>query len=220
MNGHPLSLSGETLIARPAGTLWWPAQRLLAVADLHLGKSGRMARRAGALLPPYETAETLARLEVEVAAVNPAVVVALGDSFDDDACAGEAAAETQAALARLAAGRRWVWVAGNHDPLPPGLGGEAVEAFSLGPLTFRHIADPAAQGEVSGHFHPKARVAGPMRPCFLADAIRVILPAFGAYTGGLDCREAALSGLMGARALAILTGRNAIPCPMPRGAAA
>jgi DNA ligase-associated metallophosphoesterase len=220
MNGYALTLAGETLVARPAGSLWWPAARLLAVADLHIGKSGRMARRAGTLLPPYETAETLARLAAEVAAADPAVVVALGDSFDDDACAGEAAPEARAALARLAAGRRWVWVAGNHDPGPHDLPGEAVGAFRLGGLTFRHIAEPGAQGEISGHFHPKARLAGPARPCFLADTARVILPAFGAYTGGLDCREPALSGLMGHGALAILTGRSAIPCPMPRGAAA
>jgi hypothetical protein len=220
MNGHAFTLCGETLIARPAGTLWWPARRLLAVADLHFGKSGRMARRAGTLLPPYETAETLARLAAEVAATDPAVVVAVGDTFDDDACVEEAAAETRAALARLAAGRRWVWVAGNHDPLPPGLAGEATGVHVDGSLTFRHIADPATRGEVSGHFHPKAHVGRQSRPCFLADDARVILPAFGAYTGGLDCRAPALASLMAPEALAILTGRTALPCPMPRGEAA
>jgi DNA ligase-associated metallophosphoesterase len=220
MNGFALNLAGETLLARPCGTLWWPAVRLLAVADLHLGRSGRMARRAGVLLPPYETAETLARLSAEVAATDPAVVVALGDTFDDDLCAGETAPETREALARLAAGRRWIWVAGNHDPLPPDLHGEATAFAQIGALCFRHIADPAARGEVSGHYHPKARLAGPARPCFLADSARVILPAFGAYTGGLDCRGPALAGLMERSALAILTGRQALPCPMPRGAAA
>lgn len=218
MNGYPFTLFGETVVARPSGTLWWPAVGLLAVADLHLGKAGRMARRGGTLLPPYETAETLERLADEVAALAPAVVVALGDSFDDDACTDEAAPETRAALVRLAAGRRWVWVAGNHDPLPPDLGGEAVATFRLGPLTFRHIADPAARGEVSGHYHPKARLAGPRRPCFLADAARVILPAFGAYTGGLSCDAPELSALMAHDAVAIVTGRvvHVRPLCLPR----
>jgi DNA ligase-associated metallophosphoesterase len=220
MNGFALTLHGESLLARPAGTLWWPARRLLAVADLHLGKSGRLARRGGALLPPYETAETLSRLGAEIAATDPACVLALGDSFDDGACLAEAAPETRAALARLAAGRDWVWIAGNHDPLPPDLPGTAAEAATIGPLTFRHIADPVAGSEVSGHYHPKARVGGQSRPCFLADARRIILPAFGAYTGGLDCRDPALADLMGEAALAILTGRTALPCPMPRGRAA
>ncbi len=218
MHGCPLTLSGETLVARPAGTLWWPARRLLAVADLHLGRSGRLARRGGALLPPYETAETLARLSAEIAATDPARVLALGDSFDDDACLAEALPETRAALDRLSAGRDWVWIAGNHDPLPPDLPGTAAEAVTLGPLTFRHIADPGASGDISGHYHPRARIGAQARPCFLADRTRIILPAFGAYTGGLDCRDPALAALMGPEALAILTGRQALPCPMPRAA--
>jgi uncharacterized protein len=218
MNGHAFTLCGETLIARPAGTLWWPARRLLTVADLHLGKSGRMARRTGTLLPPYETADTLARLAAEVVATDPVTVVALGDSFDDNACLAEAAPDTRDALAALARGRGWVWVAGNHDPLPPDLEGEATGVHVDGPLTFRHIADPAAHGEVSGHFHPKAHVGRQSRPCFLADDARVILPAFGAYAGGLDCRDPALAALMTPGALAILTGRTALPCPMPRAA--
>ncbi len=219
MNGYRLSLCGAELLARPSGVLWWPAERLLAVADLHLGKSGRLARRGGALLPPYETAETLDRLAAEVAALRPGVVVALGDSFDDDTCAEEAGPSLHKALAAMAV-PRWIWVAGNHDPAPGGLPGAVAEAFAAGPLTFRHIALPGAAGEISGHYHPKARLAGVSRPCFLADGARVILPAFGAYTGGLASSDPALSALMAPQALAILTGPAVLACPMPRGRAA
>jgi DNA ligase-associated metallophosphoesterase len=186
----------------------------MAVADLHLGRSVRMARRAGVLLPPYETAATLARLAAEVAALAPAVVVAVGDSFDDDRAAGELAAEDAAALAGLAVGRRWVWVAGNHDP------GGAVAEWRQGPLVFRHIAEAGAQGEISGHYHPKARLAGPARPCFLADSRRVILPAFGAYTGGMACDAPELRALMGPGAVAVLTGAAARVRPLAVPAAA
>jgi hypothetical protein len=215
-------LAGERLEARPSGALWWPAARLLAVADMHLGKSARMARRAGLLLPPYETAATLARLAGEIAALDPAVVVALGDSFDDAAAGAELAAADAAEIEALAAGRTWRWIAGNHDPALPGRAARA--AWQHGPLVFRHIAAPGASGEISGHYHPKARLAGPARPCFLADAARVILPAFGAYTGGLSCDAPELAALMAPDALAVLTGAAArarplrVPAPRPRPA--
>lgn len=220
MNGHPLTLCGATLIGLPSGALFWPEARLLAVADLHLGKAERMARRGGALLPPYETADTLDRLAADIDATRPADVLCLGDSFDDLEAARCVAAEHGAALARLMAGRRWTWVEGNHDPGPHSLGGSHRGVLRLGPLVFRHIADPAARGEVSGHYHPKARLrlgAGAVtRPCFLADQARIILPAYGTYTGGLATNAPALSGLMGADAIAVLTGARSVALPMPR----
>jgi len=225
MNAWPLSLSGVRLDALAAGALWWADRRLLAVADLHLGRSDRFARAGGALLPPYETAETLDRLAAVIDALRPATVVCTGDSFDDDAAAAAAASPAFDPLTRLMAGRHWIWIAGNHDPAPVMLGGEWRRELRLGPLTFRHSADPAAAGEVSGHYHPRAVVAGRSHRCFVADSRRIILPAFGAYTGGLDCRDGAIRSLMGGDALAILTGQSARAVPLaaqirPRAAAA
>lgn len=212
MNGVELRLAGATLVARGTGALFWPARRVLAVADLHLGKAARLAARGGALLPPYEAQETLNRLEAEIHATGAAVVICLGDSFDSpDPALPEAQMRRVAALAEAF---HFTWIAGNHDPFPPGLPGLAAESFDLGALSFRHIARPGAQSEISGHYHPKARLdlggRRISRPCFLADEARVILPAFGAYTGGLDCTDPALTGLMQPGARAVLTG------PTPR----
>jgi DNA ligase-associated metallophosphoesterase len=211
---HAFTLSGETLHALPSGALYWPAQRLLCVSDLHLGKSERLARRGGALLPPYETRETLHRLEAEVDRTAPATVICLGDSFDDLAAARRLEEEARLRLARLMAGRDWIWIEGNHDAGPVEIGGTHRAQMSLGPLTFRHIADPSESNEISGHYHPKARIKGTSRPCFLLDMQRLILPAFGTYTGGLAAHDATLRTLMQKDALAILTGPRALPMPI------
>lgn len=217
MNGHAHDLAGTTVTLLPERALWWPEARLLCVTDLHLGKSERMARRGGALLPPYETEATLDRLEALVARHEPRAVVCLGDSFDDDAAQHGLGEAPRLRITTLQAGRDWVWIEGNHDPGPVELGGRHLAELRLGPLTFRHIARPgAAPGEVSGHYHPKARIpgAGGARAAFLADEARVILPAFGAYTGGLDAGDRAFAGLFGDRALAVLCGRKALPVPL------
>lgn len=212
----PLTLGGQTLLALPSGALYWPAQRLLVVADLHLGKAERIARRGGTLLPPYETRATLERLDADIAATTPATVLCLGDSFDD-LTAAETLAEGEILwLNRMMAGRDWIWILGNHDPAPLALGGSHKDETLIGPLTFRHIADSSQTIEISGHYHPKASLAGRSRPCFLADSARIILPAFGSYTGGLRCDDPALAGLMQPGALAILTGQRAMAIPMPR----
>lgn len=216
MNAYAFDLAGARLAALPSGALHWPAEGCLVVSDLHLGRSERYARRGGALLPPYEVEATLARLDADIAACAPRAVICLGDSFDDPRAA--ALAEREALwLARLTAGRRWVWIAGNHDPVPMALAGEHRAELALGPLTFRHEARAGARGEVSGHYHPRVRLAGRAIPCFLVDRARVILPAYGTYTGGLDACDRALGALMAEGALAILTGRAARPMPMPRG---
>lgn len=211
---HALTLGPEILHARPSGALYWPARRVLVVSDLHLGKSLRLARRGGALLPPYEGQATLDRLSAEIAALSPATVICLGDSFDDLAAADELPPAEALFLAGMMAGRDWIWIEGNHDPGPLSLGGSHRTQWTLGQLTFRHIADPAARLEVSGHYHPKASLAGRSRPCFLADADRILMPAFGAYTGGLRCDAPALDRLMRPGALAVLTGTKARAIPM------
>ncbi len=213
------ALSGAALSARGSGALWWEDERLLCVADLHLGRSGRLARRGGPLLPPYETEATLDRLAAEIAHLDPAVVICLGDSFDDDASVGELAPAALARLATLMAGRHWVWVSGNHDPAPVTLGGAHTDLLAMGPLTFRHEARSGdVSGEISGHYHPKLRLSlrgrQIARACFLQDARRVILPAFGAYTGGLAADHPALAGLIGADGAAILTGDPCLRLPL------
>ncbi|MGC8201830.1 ligase-associated DNA damage response endonuclease PdeM [Aliiroseovarius sp. PTFE2010] len=223
MNVHRFDFAGAPLCALPTGALWLPNERALVVSDLHLGKSERMARRGGVMLPPYETSDTMARLDTLIAQYDPRTVVCLGDSFDDVEAAVAVSQQIADWISRLQAGRRWIWIEGNHDAGSAEFGGTHVGAMSIGPLTFRHIADPDCKNEVSGHFHPKARltVRGKTisRPCFVVDSTRIILPAFGLYTGGLDCRDAPIAGLMGPNACAILTGPTARAIPMPRHAA-
>ncbi|SLN50862.1 ligase-associated DNA damage response endonuclease PdeM [Roseisalinus antarcticus] len=218
MNAYFVTLLDQALRALPSGALHWPAQRLLCVSDLHLGKSDRIARRDGRMLPPYETQATLARLDADIAALDPAHVVCLGDSFDD--LAGEASLDEGERLwiTRLQAGRDWTWIEGNHDPGPLTLGGAHRAELRIETLVFRHIAQEGATGEVSGHYHPKCRLRGTGggRPAFLMDAHRLILPAYGTYTGGLACTDPALQRLLADPALAILTGPRAVPVPLPR----
>ncbi|MCA3454704.1 MAG: ligase-associated DNA damage response endonuclease PdeM [Rhodobacter sp.] len=216
MTAYAFTLAGQPLLALASGALYWPAQDLLCVSDLHLGKSERLARRGGTLLPPYETRETLTRLGGVLAATGARHVVCLGDSFDDGAAGGGLEEDDRLRLCALMAGRSWTWIAGNHDPAPLASGGTHLSEFATAGLTFRHIAVPGETGEVSGHFHPKARVAGRSRPCFLIDAARVILPAFGCYTGGLRASDPALAALLEPQALAVLTGPRALAIPMPR----
>ncbi|MEM7671151.1 MAG: metallophosphoesterase, partial [Pseudomonadota bacterium] len=137
-----IELQGAVLRALPSGALWWPAKQLLVVADLHLGRAERIAREGGALLPPYETAETLNRLDAEIGAHDPRLVISLGDSFDDLAAAGNFDKDVVARLDRMAAGRRLIWIAGNHDPGPVSLPGTHLDHAMIDGLHFRHIAEP------------------------------------------------------------------------------
>lgn len=220
MTTLPFPFRGETLHALPTGALFWPARAILCVSDLHLGKSERVARRGGALLPPYETIETLDRLGQDIAAMRPATVICLGDSFDDLGAAQALAEPLKARLTSLMAGRRWVWIAGNHDPGPLDLAGSLLAQYDDGPLVFRHIAEAEAVGEISGHYHPKARITlrgrSISRRCILRDDTRLILPAYGAYTGGMFCDRPELAGLMAREAEAILLAAPPIRLPMPR----
>ena len=220
MNGLSFPFAGETLTALPSGALYWASRRLLCVSDLHLGKSERMARRGGPILPPYEARETLARLDADIRATEPETVVCLGDSFDDLDAMRALEDGARAMLSTLMAGRRWIWIEGNHDAGPVELGGTHLASLSEGPLRFRHIALPGARGEISGHYHPKARVAlqsrSITRACFLRDESRLILPAYGTYTGGLHCHSDPLRSLMGDGAQAILLTTPPLAVPMPR----
>jgi len=202
--GHAgaIAVGGRRLTPDRSGALYWEAERTLIVADLHLEKAAALAGR-GALLPPYDTRETLARLAGAVARYDPARIVALGDSFhrlDGPASMGE---EERAALARLQRRREWVWIAGNHDPeIAACAGGRVCAELRLGGLVLRHEPAPGpAAGEIAGHLHPVAKLARAgatlRRPCFVGDGRRLVLPAFGAFTGGLNVRDAAFAALFG-----------------------
>ena len=192
---------GEAMLADPTGALAWPAAYTVVVADLHLEKGSAYAAN-GTPLPPYDSRETLRRLGIVLRRHRPRRVICLGDSFHDADAAGRLGPAERETLQRLMRSRDWIWIAGNHDPAPPAaLGGICAPEFRAGGLTFRHEAatDPAS-GEVTGHFHPKAavQVRGRRisRPCFVTDGHRLILPAFGAYAGGLDVRDPAIELLL------------------------
>ncbi|MEP1356436.1 MAG: ligase-associated DNA damage response endonuclease PdeM [Tateyamaria sp.] len=222
MNMYDLTFAGTALKALGSGALFWPAQSLLCVSDLHFGKSERIARRGGAQLPPYETRDTLTRLAADLDHTQARTVICLGDSFDDLSAARALSEEDRLWITRLQAGRHWVWIEGNHDPGPIEFGGSHLGELTEEQLVFRHIAQAGARGEISGHYHPKAtlptRGRAITRPAFLIDADRIIMPAYGTYTGGLRSHDNALTNLMRCDATAILTGPRPVQIPMPRGA--
>lgn len=217
--GLKLTVNGEPCVLRCSGALWLPGRQALIVSDLHLEKGSAFAAR-GQMLPPYDSPATLAKLEAEIEALDPRMVVLLGDSFHDSRAVSRMDGAQLARLERLAAGRDWVWLEGNHDldalagaldQLP----GRVVETMALGGLFLIHEPqiEPAA-GEVAGHLHPAARVAaygrGVRRPCFVTDGRRLIMPAFGAFTGGLDVRDPAVASLFATAPLAALLGRDKV----------
>lgn len=215
MTPAPIHVAGERLLLDPDGAVVWPAEHLLVVADLHFEK-GSSAATKGSLLPPWDTHATLDRLAGLIRRHSPRTVVALGDSFHDRDASGRLTHCDAERLRTITAAVRFVWVLGNHDPLPPqGLGGEAHGQWALGPLRFRHEARgrAAATGvELCGHHHPKAQVVtrgtNVTRPCFVVDPHRVMLPALGAYTGGLDVRAPAIARLFPRGGRAFLLGRD------------
>ncbi len=212
-----LSILDVDFIADPAGALYWREEGLLVVADLHFEKGSAFAAR-GVFLPPYDTAATLARLARLIEFYGPRCVVALGDSFHDS-CAGERiGADDRRMIAALQLRRDWIWITGNHDRiLPRRLPGESSAELSIGEIVFRH--EPVAgvgAGEIAGHLHPVARVAGRgssvRRRSFVANGARCVLPAFGAFAGGLNLVDAAFEPLFGGHAsiLAYVMGRDAV----------
>jgi len=198
-----INVADAVLVADCAGALYWPEERLLVVADLHLEKGSAFAAR-GVLLPPYDTTATLTRLAMLIERYAPRLVVALGDSFHDGGGPARMSDISRAGLKALQRGRDWLWIAGNHDPDPAdNIGGRFAEILALGPLTFRHEPSPdRCDGEIAGHLHPQARIArrgrAVSRRCFACDGKRLVMPAFGAYAGGLNVRDRAIVSLFGA----------------------
>jgi uncharacterized protein len=216
-----VSVRGEACWLRCSGALWLPERHVLVAGDLHLEKGSSFAR-GGQFLPPFDSRATLDRLEAELDALRPRTVVLLGDSFHDSRALLRMAAEDRRRLERLSFGRDWVWVEGNHDrdTLRPDasttrLPGDVVETLAVGALTLTHEPRPApAPGEVAGHLHPAAKVVayarGVRRPCFVTDGERLLLPAFGAFTGGLSVRDPAIADLFPAPPLLGALGRDRV----------
>ncbi|AWM89204.1 ligase-associated DNA damage response endonuclease PdeM [Microvirga sp. 17 mud 1-3] len=181
------------------GALYLPDEDALLVADLHFEKGSSFARR-GMMLPPYDTRETLAALKEAVFRFDPRMVVALGDSFHDVGGPDRLGEEERAVLAQVQSGRDWVWITGNHDhALPASIGGRVAAELALGALTLRHEPLAGAEAEVAGHLHPVGKVVmrgrATRRRCFLTDGSRCIMPALGAYAGGLNACDAAFKPL-------------------------
>ena len=198
-----LEVAGVRLLADLSGALFWKEQSLLVVSDLHLEKGSSFAAR-GVLLPPYDTVATLGRLASAIARHDPKTVIALGDSFHDRTAQERLSAADREAITALQARRDWIWISGNHDPaLPSNLGGIVASEVAIGPIVFRH-EPTGAFGEIAGHLHPKARVATRARwlerRCFASDGERVVMPAFGAYAGGLSIRDDAFSKIFASAA--------------------
>ena len=211
--GVRTSVADTPVVCRPSGALWLEASRALVVADLHFEKGSAFATR-GQLLPPYDTRETLDRLEREVAALAPRTLIFLGDSFHDGGGEARLTAADFARLSALAAGRDLVWVVGNHDADGPrDLPGDVVVDIAIDGLTLTHEPTPdAAAGQIAGHLHPcvrvKARGASTRRRCFATDGTRLILPAFGAYAGGLNILNTAFAPLFVRPPLAVVLGNG------------
>jgi uncharacterized protein len=191
-----IEIAGISFLADLSGALYWEEQRLLVVSDLHLEKGSSFARR-GVLLPPYDTAATLSRLGAVIARHDPRTVIALGDSFHDRDAHRRLASSDSDAIGALQRRRDWIWIAGNHDPaLPSDLGGVVANEVAIGRIAFRH-EPTGGTGEIAGHLHPKARVStrgrSVERRCFASDGERAVMPAFGAYTGGLNIRDEAFA---------------------------
>jgi uncharacterized protein len=209
--GMVFELAGAEALLRASGALWLAAERLLVVADLHLEKGSAYAAR-GQLLPPYDTRETLARLTEEADRLRPHTILLLGDSFHDRGAEGRLDTDDVRALMSIAAATELVWIVGNHDADGPRtLPGQSVATWRAAGLSLVH--EPAAAprfGEVAGHLHPCARVKGRVgsvrRRCFITDGERLVMPAFGAFAGGLNVRDAAFSGLFRRPPLAVALG--------------
>ena len=215
---HPavtFTFAGQNLTADSSGALYWGAERTLVLSDLHMEKGSSAAEWRTRHLPPYDTRATLACLGSVIGRYDPARVICLGDSFHDLGAFARMDEDDCATLTTLAAGRDWVWITGNHDPLPAGcLQGRIERELTLRGMVFRHQAEEDARCEVSGHYHPKAAVAvGSNRVsgrCFVVGESRLIMPAFGAYTGGLNVLDPAISGLLAEDYHVAIIGRERV----------
>ena len=187
-----IELNGVEAWCDPGGALWLPDWSTLVVSDLHFEKASHFAEH-GYLVPPYDTGKTLDALEVMIAHRAPAVVVSLGDAFHDPRGPGRMSLPDRVRLQSLMMPRDWVWISGNHDPEPlEGLEGEMLDRLELGALRLVHEPEGGpSPGEIAGHLHPVAKLGGRgrraiRRPCFASDGSRLVMPAVGAFTGGLN----------------------------------
>ena len=203
-----VTVCGKTFVADKSGALFWPDEDLLIVADLHLEKGSSFAKR-GSLLPPYDTRSTLGRLYKVTERFDPATIVALGDSLHEASAADRMGREELDLIHELQENRSWYWVTGNHDPeIPEFLGGQVVDDLTVGGLSLRHepFEGPVTH-EIAGHLHPAAKIAmrghSMRRPCFVSNGRRLVVPAFGAYTGGLNVMDDAFAPLFGGQGVYI-----------------
>lgn len=211
---HEIELKGQLALLDLTGAMYLAQHDVLLVADLHFEKGSSFARR-GMMLPPYDTRETLAALADAVFRFNPKTVIALGDSFHDIGGPDRLGTEERSTLSDVQKGRDWIWVTGNHDRiLPDSIGGQVVEEMSLGSLTLRHEPMAGEQAEIAGHLHPVGKVVmrgrSTRRRCFLTDGQRCVMPALGAYAGGLNACDAAFKPLFSNGFTAHLIGTERI----------
>jgi len=209
-----LCVAGEMLTPLASGALWWPAERALIVSDLHLEKGSSYAKR-GQMLPPYDTGATLSLVEEACEQMRPETVISLGDSFHDRSAELRLSEADTARICALTSAHDWVWVEGNHDPDPPAhLGGRADKALKIGSLVFRH--EPTGErGEISGHLHPAAKVRSKSgrsvrKRCFVSDGTRAIMPAMGAFTGGLNVLDPAYDPIFPDGFMSFALGRGRV----------
>ena len=194
-------LCGERLTPDPLGALYWRSREILIVSDLHFEKGSSFAAR-GVMLPPYDTRTTLMRLAALIRRYQPKQLISLGDAFHDDDAEARMNADDGEKLSKLTGKCDWLWILGNHDPAPPRhFAGDTAHVRQIGPLVFRHEPrERAPEGEIAGHLHPCARIASEgrtiRRRCFAVGDERLIMPAMGAYTGGLNILAEAFVPLM------------------------
>lgn len=199
---QPLSIAGKAFIADMSGALYWPSEDALIVADLHLEKGSAFAAK-GQLLPPYDTRETLAKLAAAIDRFDAATVIALGDSLHDENAADRLDATALETIRIMQSDREWIWITGNHDPaISRLLGGHVLDTLEVEGLTLCHEPRPGrTTHEIAGHLHPAARLYlngySIRRPCFVGNGLRLVLPAFGTYAGGLNVLDAAFEPLFG-----------------------
>lgn len=215
-----LRFADATFQPLPSGALYWPAERTLLVADLHLEKLSSYAP-GGSLLPPYDTGLTLMRLAGDLMRTGAETVIALGDSFHRDRGTKTLLERDRSLLGSMMGRARWIWLSGNHDREPHTLGGECRATLSLAGLTLAHEPRRGIAGLVAGHLHPSARVStngrSVRRPCFVHDHRLMLLPAYGAATGTLNILSAPFAGLFNLAALEVtMLGRDRLYPVNPR----
>jgi DNA ligase-associated metallophosphoesterase len=203
-----ITICGKTFLGDLSGALYWPAEKALIVADLHLEKGSHYAQR-GQMLPPYDTRETLQKLAAAIDRTQAETVISLGDGLHDPGAAQRMAREDLDVLRMMQDDREWIWVTGNHDPeIDAVLGGTVLPEITVEGLTLRHEPQQGrVTHEIAGHLHPAAKLSlhghTLRRPCFIGNGLRLLLPAFGAYTGGLNVLDDAFLPLFGMDGFAV-----------------